>query len=125
MAVESQNLPGEPILLLRFVPPSDPMFEAQQMQLIFERMGQFTEPPQYLIVDLSQAEISFDNVMVSMDEMSQTIPSIPLYIVHVGTSEMLHLICRMGNQEHSLQTIIFSTVDDALAHIHALIEHAL
>lgn len=123
MTVESMKLPGEPVLLVQFVPPSDPSFEALQMRYIFAHLSEYEEPIQYLIMDLSQANLSFKDVVTGMGEMARTEPPNVRGTFHVGNSEMVRLIGETARQKQygGLETILFPTVDEALEHIRSLI----
>lgn len=126
MSVECTTLPGEPILLLRFVPPSEPMFEAQQMRFIFTHLPEAAVSIRYLILDFSQTQITFNDVIIGMREMAKAPLPPSLQTFHVGQSEMVKMIARtaMKQQYGRLDTQIFPTLDEALEHVRTLMRVA-
>lgn len=121
MAVESTQLSNEPILILRFLPPSEPLEEIQKIQGVFAEAAP-SNPVLYVISDFSQTSISFSDVVVGMGAATKNAPdNIRPFLV--GTSEMVRLMGQAAEQEQygKFNLTVFSSVDEALAHVRSLI----
>lgn len=127
MPLKCEQLPGEPVLIFRFVSPSQPLLEAQQMHQYLSEARPSPAGVLYFISDFSQANISFSDVMIGMGEFSHKMvmdpAARPLKTAMVGTSEMIRLMAdAAGQQQYGAQRVpCFSTLDEALAHIRSQI----
>lgn len=127
MPLECEQLPGEPIVIFYFLPPSEPLLEAPQMQRCLRQAQRSKGGTVYFISDFSQSDLSFGDLTLGMAEVSQKVildPDAPPYRpVLVGTSEIVHLMSKAAAQkQYGAQNVpCFSTLDEAVAYLRSLI----
>jgi hypothetical protein len=123
MIAEAIKVPDEPILILRFALPSEPLAEAQQLRDYIIQTAPTVEGMLYTISDLSETELTFSDIAVGLNEITKNVihaSQVPEFIpILVGTSAQVKLLSEFAKQEqYGRQELhVYSTLDDALTYV--------
>lgn len=127
MPLKVDQFPGEPIVVFRFVSPSQPAADAELMRQSLLAAQPSAAGMLYFITDFTEAELSFSELMVGMAEfthhIARDLKNKPFKAATVGTSEMIRLMAEAGRQEQygSLEVPFYPTLSEALDYIRSQI----
>ncbi len=130
MAFAIRKYSDEPVVVVTVDLPLD-RFQSN-VHLLGTQVDQlarrFDSPPLYTIIDASELDLSFSDILLLIDEFSQGTPgpfaNPRVYPIVVGTHPMIGIGVKKVRQRLELQVPWFSTLGEALDHIHARTRHA-
>ncbi len=123
MPVSTVQLPHEPIIVVTTVAPFDPTKEMEATGRQFMELAQAIAGPIYRIIDISQWEMTFnDLVTVMAEDVRSGADSDPnIHSVLVGTSAMAALGSKSAQQQQygGKHIPLFGSMDEALVYVRA------
>jgi hypothetical protein len=122
MAYTIQQVGNEPIIVVKTTNPFNPEKEVPEQNEKIGKLVQRMTPPVFLIADLSELQISFSDLVLSLAEVKRSedgaFNNKNLITLTVGSEEMVKLSVQAAKQKQYGETNIqiFASVDEAIAH---------
>jgi hypothetical protein len=122
VSYDVQLLSGEPVILVSFSPPFDPLNDVPQAYAKAVELSQSVQTMVFLLSDVSTINLSLDDLINGMAMLKNALPKFKDYrFIGIGSSDMVKLAARAMRQAQygNVDVSLFSSLNDALARIRA------
>jgi hypothetical protein len=122
MSYAVKLLPGEPVIIVSFSLPFDPLNDVPEAYTEAAELSQTLRDTVFLLSDVSAVNLNLDDLINGLAMLRDALPKTKEYrLIGIGSSDMVKRAAQAMTQAQygSVDVSLFSSLNDALARIRA------